>query len=88
VAWDAVVEVRDPGSVEPVYDLEVQPVENFLMTTPAERPYGTPAFGSKYQEQEGPAFSHYFENCPEEDFTPAACGIIVGGMSTSRDGYE
>lgn len=110
--WDAVVEVRDTGSVEPVYDLEVRPVENFLagtggvfvsntagfvdpgwrgsltlelsnvanlpitiypgmkigqlalfrMTSPAQRPYGTPELGSKYQEQEGPTPSRYYKN--------------------------
>lgn len=122
LGWDAVAEVRDTGSVEPVYDLEVPPVENFLagqgagesppssfggifvsntagfvdpgwrghltlelsnvanlpitiypgmkigqlalfrMTSPAERPYGTPELGSKYQGQEGPTPSRYFEN--------------------------
>lgn len=110
--WDAVAEVRDTGSVEPVYDLQVRSVENFLagfggvfvsntagfvdpgwrgnltlelsnvanlpitiypgmkigqlalfrMTSPAERPYGTSALGSKYQGQEGPTPSRYFEN--------------------------
>jgi deoxycytidine triphosphate deaminase len=112
LSWDAVVEVRNTGSMEPVYDLEVRPVENFLagsggifvsntagfvdpgwqghltlelsnvanlpitiypgmkigqlalfqMTSPAERPYGTPTLGSKYQGQEGPTPSRYFEN--------------------------
>ncbi|MGH8901834.1 MAG: dCTP deaminase domain-containing protein [Egibacteraceae bacterium] len=112
LGWDAVAEVRDTGSVEPVYDLEVRPVENFLagsggifvsntagfvdpgwrghltlelsnvanlpitiypgmkigqlalfrMTSPAERPYGTPELGSKYQGQKGPTPSRYFEN--------------------------
>ncbi len=112
LSWDAVVDVRDTGSVEPVYDLQVRPVENFLagsggifvsntagfvdpgwqgnltlelsnvanlpitiypgmkigqlalfrMTSPAERPYGTAELGSKYQGQEGPTPSRYFEN--------------------------
>jgi dCTP deaminase len=32
------------------------------MTTPAERPYGKGASGSKYQGQQGPTPSRYFEN--------------------------
>lgn len=32
------------------------------MTTPAERPYGKGAAGSKYQGQRGPTPSRYFEN--------------------------
>jgi len=32
------------------------------MTTPAERPYGSGAKGSKYQGQRGPTPSRYFEN--------------------------
>jgi hypothetical protein len=114
--WDPVVEVRDTGVVEPVFDLEVEragpPTQNFLaghggvfvsntagfvdagfsgqltlelsnvanlpiaiypgmpvgqlcvfqMTSPAERPYGSDRAGSKYQEQQGPTPSRYFEN--------------------------
>jgi deoxycytidine triphosphate deaminase/intein/homing endonuclease len=120
LAWDRVVEVRDTGRVEPIYDLEVRPdgrkVENFLAGTggvfvsntagfvdagwsghltlelsnvanlpitlypgmkigqlaffqldrPAEVPYGSPALGSKYQGQEGPTASRYFENFPDK----------------------
>lgn len=116
VAWDTVVEVRETGSVEPVYDLEVRPdgrrIENFLagyggifvsntagfvdagfsghltlelsnvanlpitiypgmrigqlalftMSSPAERPYGSEGLRSKYQGQQGPTPSRYFEN--------------------------
>ena len=32
------------------------------MTTPADRPYGSGASGSKYQGQRGPTPSRYFEN--------------------------
>ncbi len=34
----------------------------FQMTSPAEKPYGSGAAGSKYQGQEGPTPSRYFEN--------------------------
>ena len=34
----------------------------FRMTSPAERPYGSPELGSKYQGQSGPTPSRYFEN--------------------------
>jgi deoxycytidine triphosphate deaminase/intein/homing endonuclease len=116
LAWDRVVEVRDTGRVETIYDLEVRPdgrkIENFLagnggvfvsntagfvdagwsghltlelsnvanlpitlypgmkigqlaffqLDQPAEVPYGSPELGSKYQGQEGPTASRYFEN--------------------------
>ena len=32
------------------------------MTTPAEHPYGSEVMGSKYQGQQGPTPSRYFEN--------------------------
>ena len=34
----------------------------FQLTSPAERPYGSPELGSKYQHQRGPTASRYFEN--------------------------
>jgi dCTP deaminase len=37
------------------------------MTTPAERPYGKGATGSKYQGQRGPTPSRYFENFSPPD---------------------
>ena len=37
------------------------------MTTPAERPYGKGAAGSKYQGQRGPTPSRYFENFAKPD---------------------
>ncbi len=37
----------------------------FQLTTPAERPYGTSALGSKYRGQQGPTASRYFENFAE-----------------------
>jgi dCTP deaminase len=118
LAWDRVVEVRDTGRVEPIFDLEVRPggrkIENFLagsggvfvsntagfvdagwsgyltlelsnvanlpitlypgmkigqlaffqLDRPAERPYGSSELGSKYQGQQGPTASRYFENFP------------------------
>ena len=33
-----------------------------VMTTPADKPYGKGATGSKYQGQRGPTPSRYFEN--------------------------
>ena len=37
----------------------------FQLTTPADRPYGTTALGSKYRGQHGPTASRYFENFTE-----------------------
>lgn len=37
------------------------------MSTPAERPYGSAASGSKYQGQRGPTPSRYFENFGNDD---------------------
>jgi dCTP deaminase len=37
----------------------------FQLTTPADRPYGTSALGSKYRGQQGPTASRYFENFAE-----------------------
>ncbi len=34
----------------------------FRLSSPAERPYGASALGSKYQGQEGPTASRYYEN--------------------------
>jgi dCTP deaminase len=124
LAWDRVVEVRDTGRVEPIFDLEVRPdgrrIENFLagsggvfvsntagfvdagwsgsltlelsnvanlpitlypgmkigqlaffqLDRPAERPYGSPELGSKYQGQLGPTASRYFENFGERGTLP------------------
>ena len=41
----------------------------FQLTTPADRPYGTSALGSKYRGQQGPTASRYFENFAEPDST-------------------
>lgn len=38
----------------------------FRMSSPAERPYGSAELASKYQGQEGPTPSRYFENFPSE----------------------
>lgn len=121
VMWDKVVEIRDTGQTEPVYDLEVrpggEPVENFLagaggvfvsntagfvdagfrghltlelsnvmnlpitlypgmkigqlaffqLSSPAEHPYGSAELGSKYQGQQGPTASRYYENFRRDD---------------------
>jgi dCTP deaminase len=39
----------------------------FEMTSPAERPYGSVALGSKYHGQVGPTPSRYFENFEDSD---------------------
>jgi dCTP deaminase len=44
--------------------MKIGQVSFMTMTTPAERPYGTGASGSKYQGQRGPTPSRYFENFP------------------------
>ena len=36
------------------------------MTSPAERPYGSSGLRSKYQGQEGPTASRYFENFDDD----------------------
>lgn len=42
--------------------MRIGQVSFMQMTTPAERPYGRGASGSKYQGQRGPTPSRYFEN--------------------------
>ena len=42
--------------------MKIGQVSFMQMTTPAERPYGKGATGSKYQGQRGPTPSRYFEN--------------------------
>jgi dCTP deaminase len=42
--------------------MKIGQVSFMQMTTPAEKPYGQGARGSKYQGQRGPTPSRYFEN--------------------------
>ncbi len=42
--------------------MKIGQISFMTMTTPAERPYGRGATGSKYQGQRGPTPSRYFEN--------------------------
>jgi dCTP deaminase len=42
--------------------MKVGQISFLRMTTPADRPYGSSALGSKYQGQRGPTPSRYFEN--------------------------
>jgi dCTP deaminase len=42
--------------------MKIGQVSFMMMTTPADRPYGSGAQGSKYQGQRGPTPSRYFEN--------------------------
>jgi dCTP deaminase len=42
--------------------MKIGQISFMRMTTPADRPYGSGALGSKYQGQRGPTPSRYFEN--------------------------
>ena len=44
--------------------MKIGQVSFMTMTTPADKPYGSGARGSKYQGQRGPTPSRYFENFP------------------------
>jgi dCTP deaminase len=46
-------------------NMKIGQVSFMQMTTPADRPYGQGARGSKYQGQRGPTPSRYFENFTE-----------------------
>jgi dCTP deaminase len=46
--------------------MKIGQVSFMQMTTPADRPYGSGAKGSKYQGQRGPTPSRYFENFSTE----------------------
>jgi dCTP deaminase len=46
--------------------MKIGQISFLLMTSPAERPYGSSSLGSKYQNQRGPTPSRYFENFREE----------------------
>lgn len=47
--------------------MKIGQVSFMMMTTPADRPYGKGARGSKYQGQRGPTPSRYFENFASSD---------------------
>jgi dCTP deaminase len=47
--------------------MKIGQISFMTMTTPAERPYGRGASGSKYQGQRGPTPSRYFENFATDD---------------------
>jgi dCTP deaminase len=42
--------------------MKIGQISFLMMTTPADKPYGSGASGSKYQGQRGPTPSRYFEN--------------------------
>lgn len=42
--------------------MKIGQISFMKMTSPAEKPYGSGAYGSKYQGQRGPTPSRYFEN--------------------------
>jgi len=46
--------------------MKIGQISFLRMTSPAERPYGSSALGSKYQNQRGPTPSRYFENFREK----------------------
>lgn len=46
--------------------MKIGQISFLRMTSPAERPYGSSALGSKYQNQHGPTPSRYFENFRDE----------------------
>jgi dCTP deaminase len=54
--------------------MKIGQVSFMQMTTPAERPYGKGASGSKYQGQRGPTPSRYFENFAVDDAPEDADG--------------
>jgi dCTP deaminase len=53
------------------YAMKVSQISFIRLTTPAERPYGSMALGSKYQGQKGPVASRYFLNFPDGPSSPA-----------------
>lgn len=44
--------------------MKISQISFYRLTTPAERPYGTPGLGSKYMEQSGPTPTRYFQEYP------------------------
>ena len=53
------------------YGMKVSQISFMRLTTPAERPYGSAALGSKYQGQRGPVASRYFINFFDGPSSPA-----------------
>lgn len=43
-------------------NMKIGQISFMQMTTPADQPYGSEFIGSKYQDQQGPVASRYFEN--------------------------
>ena len=48
----------------------------FRLSSPSERPYGSPAYSSRYQGQRGPTASHSFQN-----FSRADVGVTDAGST-------
>jgi dCTP deaminase len=49
------------------YGMRVSQISFFTLSTPVERPYGSPGLGSKYQGQTGPTPSRIAEDFPQAD---------------------
>lgn len=47
-------------------NMRIAQVSFFEMSSPAEKPYGSEGIGSKYQEQQGPTASRFFEEYSED----------------------
>ncbi|MBE9501818.1 MAG: dCTP deaminase [Dehalococcoidia bacterium] len=41
--------------------MKISQISFHRLTTPAEKPYGSPGLGSKYQDQAGPVFTRYYQ---------------------------
>ena len=52
--------------------MKIGQVSFIQMTTPADRPYGSPGLNSKYQNQDGPTGSAYYGN-----IGPAVAGVVT-----------
>ncbi|MFQ5826824.1 MAG: dCTP deaminase [Dehalococcoidia bacterium] len=70
--------------------MKISQISFLRLSTPAERPYGSPGLGSKYQDQTGPMPTQYFRefdraslfslpSIPIKDKTPRARGKGVSG---------
>ena len=56
------------------YGMKISQISFVRLTTPAERPYGSRALGSKYQGQMEPTPSRFFENYPRSRRNPRSGG--------------
>ncbi len=61
---------QSPMPIALYYGMRIAQISFLRMSTPVDRPYGSPGLGSKYQGQAGPTPSRAFQDFPQTDVDP------------------